>query len=113
MLELSVGDGGQVVEVDELDKIVEEPLHPIRRGRDEGGIGGAGPPTTDPVLLSASHARETILRRTLEERPMDVEEVVESERTTSGAHGRGPLHRPDVAEDGSGHAVGSDWLIGG
>ncbi len=79
-LELGVGDsglghGGQVVEVDEADQVVEQRGHAFRGRRDEGGVGGAGPAPPDPVLLGADDAGVGRFGRPLQQRPMDVEEV--------------------------------------
>src|SRR5207248_2592924 len=67
----------------------------------------------DPGLAVADHPGVALLRAAVEECAMEVEEVVEPERSRVRAGLDRPLHGSDVAEDGPSGAVGGVRLVGG
>ncbi len=106
-------DGGQVVEVHERDEVVEQARHAIRRWRDERRVAWARASAADPVLLRPHDSGESGFGRALEQRPVDVEHVVESESAARGADLDGALHGADVAEHRACGRVGRDRFVGG
>ena len=106
-----LGHSRQVGEVDESDEVVQQPGDAILGRRHERGVRGTDPSAPDPVLLLADDAGVPLLARLVEQRPMDVEQIVEAEGSRRHADRDGPLHGVDVAEDGSSDAVGRPRFV--
>ncbi len=109
----SLRDGRKVVEVHERDEVIEQARHALGRGRDERGVVWARASPADPVLVRAHDSCKALLGRAFEQRAVDVEHVVESERAVRRADLDRALHRADVAEHGSCRWVGRDGLVRG
>ena len=81
-LKLGVGNRGlrnrrDVIEVHKPDEIIQQRLYVLGRRRDERRISWAKPSTSDPVLLYTDQACIALFRSALQERLVDIYDVLQ------------------------------------
>ncbi len=102
-----------VIEVHKPGEVIQQRLYVLGRRRDERRISWAKPWTSDPVLLYTDHACIVLFGSALQERLVDIYDVLQTEGARLSTYGDRSFHCSNVAQHGMCCRIRGKRLVGG